>query len=149
MKKIIFLIVFSLIFIMGCNQSKISKTVKTKITKGDNYITLSIENLSKTEVVEIVWDKSRIGDSPCFLKGKYIDAGKSQLNDVLAPEQFGIYLIYPSDNVYYEETKYSYGQVIKKGGWEIRDIIYPIKFVLCLKIGDKEEFIMEEVSNEK
>lgn len=84
-----------------------------------------------------------------FFKRKYIDAGKPQLNEILAPNELKIISIYPSDNVYFDEGKLQdplFGGGRIGQGWKIKDINYPTKLVLCLKLGDKEEFIIKDIS---
>ena len=145
--KVLFLIVFILLIVSCGSEKNIKEIVNISTSSYSNYILLTIENKSEKDTLEIVWDKSKIGDSACFLKGKYIDAGKSQLNEILAPNELKIISIYPSDNVYFDEGESSIFTTEKVGrGWKIKDINYPTKFILCLKVGDKEEFIVEDFS---
>lgn len=145
--KVLFVVIFVLLFV-SCGKG-IKETVEISTSGYSNYVILTIMNKSKTDTVEIVWDKSKIGDSGCFLKGKYIDAGKPQLNEILAPNELKIISIYPSDNVYFDEGKLQdplFGGGRIGQGWKIKDINYPTKLVLCLKLGDKEEFIIKDIS---
>ena len=145
--KVLFLIVFTLLIVSCGSEKSIKEIVNISTSSYSNYISLTIKNKSEKDTIEIVWDKSKIGDSGCFLKGKYIDAGKPQLNEILAPNELKIISIYPSDNVYFDEGK-SFTFTTKRigQGWKIKDINYPIKFILCLKVGDKEEFIVKNIS---
>lgn len=145
--KVLFVIIFILLF-ASCSKD-IKETVEISTSAYSNYVMLTIMNKSEKDTIEIVWDKSKIGDSGCFLKGKYIDAGKPQLNEILAPNELKIISIYPSDNVYFDEGKLQdplFGGGRIGQGWKIKDINYPTKLVLCLKLGDKEEFIIKDIS---
>ena len=147
--KVLFLIVFTLLIVSCGSEKSIKEIVNISTSSYSNYISLTIKNKSEKDTIEIVWDKSKIGDSGCFLKGKYIDAGKPQLNEILAPNELKIISIYPSDNVYFDEGKLQ-NPLLGGGrtgqGWKIKDINYPTKLVLCLKLGDKEEFIIKDIS---
>ena len=142
--KVLFMVIFTLLFI-GCSKD-IKEIVAFSAFSQTNNVELTIKNKSKKDTIEIVWDKSKIGDSGCFLKGKYIDAGKPQLNEILAPNELKIISIYPSDNVYFDEVKLLFGVGRIGQGWKIKDINYPTKLVLCLKVGDKEDFIITDIS---
>ena len=147
--KVLFLIVFTLLIVSCGSEKSIKEIVNISTSSYSNYISLTIKNKSEKDTIEIVWDKSKIGDSGCFLKGKYIDAGKPQLNEILAPNELKIISIYPSDNVYFDEGKLQdplFGGGKIGQGWKIKDINYPTKLVLCLKLGDKEEFIIKDIS---
>lgn len=145
--KILFMVIFILLF-ASCGKD-IKETVDISTSTYSNHIMLTIINKSEKNTIEIVWDKSKIGDSGCFLKGKYIDAGKPQLNEILAPNELKIISIYPSDNVYFDEGELQ-NPLLGGGrtgqGWKIKDIYYPTKLVLCLKVEDKEEFIITDIS---
>jgi hypothetical protein len=145
--KILFMVIFILLF-ASCGKD-IKETVDISTSTYSNHIMLTIINKSEKDTIEIVWDKSKIGDSGCFLKGKYIDAGKPQLNEILAPNELKIISIYPSDNVYFDEGELQ-NPLLGGGrtgqGWKIKDIHYPTKLVLCLKVEDKEEFIITDIS---
>ncbi|MEX6475937.1 hypothetical protein AB6N30_03750 [Fusobacterium animalis] len=145
--KILFMVIFILLF-ASCGKD-IKETVDISTSTYSNHIMLTIINKSEKNTIEIVWDKSKIGDSGCFLKGKYIDAGKPQLNEILAPNELKIISIYPSDNVYFDEGELQ-NPLLGGGrtgqGWKIKDIHYPTKLVLCLKVEDKEEFIITDIS---
>ena len=143
--KVLFMVIFTLLFI-SCSKD-IKEIVKISTFSWTNNVELTIKNKSEKDTVEIVWDKSKIGDSGCFLKGKYIDAGKPQLNEILAPNELKIISIYPSDNVYFDEGELQlFGGGRIGQGWKIKDINYPTKLVLCLKVGDKEDFIITDIS---
>ena len=143
--KVLFMVIFTLLFI-SCSKD-IKEIVKISTFSWNNNVELTIKNKSEKDTVEIVWDKSKIGDSGCFLKGKYIDAGKPQLNEILAPNELKIISIYPSDNVYFDEGELQlFGGGRIGQGWKIKDINYPTKLVLCLKVGDKEDFIITDIS---
>ena len=145
--KVLFVVIFVLLFV-SCGKG-IKETVEISTSGYSNYVMLTIMNKSKTDTVEIVWDKSKIGDSGCFLKGKYIDAGKPQLNEILVPNEIKVISIYPSDNVYFDEGKLQdplFGRGRTGQGWKIKDIRYPVKLILCIKVGDKEDFIINEIS---
>ena len=145
--KVLFVVIFVLLFV-SCGKD-IKETVEISTSGYSNYVILTIMNKSKTDTVEIVWDKSKIGDSGCFLKGKYIDAGKPQLNEILVPNEIKVISIYPSDNVYFDEGKLQdpiFGGGRTGQGWKIKDIRYPVKLILCIKVGDKEDFIINEIS---
>lgn len=145
--KVLFMVIFTLLFI-SCSKD-IKEIVEISTSPYSNNVMLTIMNKSEKDTIEIVWDKSKIDDSGCFLKGKYIDAGKPQLNEILAPNELKIISIYPSDNVYFDEGKLQ-NPLLGGGrtgqGWKIKDIHYPTKLVLCLKIEDKEEFIITDIS---
>ncbi|WP_340221997.1 hypothetical protein LDK25_07005 [Fusobacterium nucleatum] len=145
--KVLFMVIFTLLFI-SCSKD-IKEIVEISTSPYSNNVMLTIMNKSEKDTIEIVWDKSKIGDSGCFLKGKYIDAGKPQLNEILAPNELKIISIYPSDNVYFDEGKIQ-NPLLGGGrtgqGWKIKDIHYPTKLVLCLKVEDKEEFIITDIS---
>ncbi|CAM2394382.1 hypothetical protein ACO1G0_05345 [Fusobacterium watanabei] len=145
--KVLFMVIFTLLFI-SCSKD-IKEIVEISTSPYSNNVMLTIMNKSEKDTIEIVWDKSKIGDSGCFLKGKYIDAGKPQLNEILAPNELKIISIYPSDNVYFDEGKLQ-NPLLGGGrtgqGWKIKDIHYPTKLVLCLKVEDKEEFIITDIS---
>ena len=145
--KVLFMVIFTLLFI-SCSKD-IKEIVEISTSPYSNNVMLTIMNKSEKDTIEIVWDKSKIGDSGCFLKGKYIDAGKPQLNEILAPNELKIISIYPSDNVYFDEGKLQ-NPLLGGGrtgqGWKIKDIHYPTKSVLCLKVEDKEEFIITDIS---
>ena len=145
--KVLFMVIFTLLFI-SCSKD-IKEIVEISTSPYSNNVILTIMNKSEKDTIEIVWDKSKIGDSGCFLKGKYIDAGKPQLNEILAPNELKIISIYPSDNVYFDEGKLQ-NPLLGGGrtgqGWKIKDIHYPTKLVLCLKVEDKEEFIITDIS---
>lgn len=147
--KVLFLIVFTLLIVSCGSEKSIKEIVNISTSSHSNYISLTIKNKSEKNTIEIIWDKSKIGDSGCFLKGKYIDAGKPQLNEILAPNELKIISIYPSDNVYFDEGKIQ-NPLLGGGrtgqGWKIKDIHYPTKLVLCLKVEDKEEFIITDIS---
>lgn len=143
MKKWILLLLASLSMIFaGCTTLKLDvKSVKTseaKLVKIEeviptiNSIIVTISNNSD-EVVEVVWDRSKINGASPFLKGKYIDAGKSQTNDIIAPKDKSTFTIYSSDDVGYA------------GGWYIDYLDYPAKLILCIKKGNSEEFIISEI----
>lgn len=139
------MVIFTLLFI-GCSKD-IKEIVAFSTYSWTNNVMLTIKNKFEKDTIEIVWDKSKIGDSGCFLKGKYIDAGKPQLNEILAHNELKTISIYPSDNVYFDEGELQlFGGGRIGQGWKIKDINYPTKLVLCLKLGDKEEFIVEEIS---
>ena len=143
--KVLFMVIFTLLFI-SCSKD-IKEIVKISTFSRTNNVELTIKNKSEKDTIEIVWDKSKIGDSGCFLKGKYIDAGKPQLNEILAPNELKIISIYPSDNVYFDEGEFQlFGGGRIGQGWKIKDIRYPVKLILCIKVGDKEEFIVEDIS---
>lgn len=145
--KVLFMVIFILLF-ASCSKD-IKETVEISTSAYSNYVMLTVMNKSEKDTIEIVWDKSKIGDSGCFLKGKYIDAGKPQLNEILAPNELKIISIYPSDNVYFDEGKLQdplFGGGRIGQGWKIKDIHYPTKLVLCLKVKDKEEFIITDIS---
>ena len=145
--KVLFVVIFVLLFV-SCSKG-IKETVEISTSGYSNYVILTIMNKSKTDTVEIVWDKSKIGDSGCFLKGKYIDAGKPQLNEILVPNEIKVISIHPSDNVYFDEGKLQdplFGGGRTGQGWKIKDIRYPVKLILCIKVGDKEDFIINEIS---
>ena len=145
--KVLFLIVFTLLIVSCGSEKSIKEIVNISTSSYSNYISLTIKNKSEKDTIEIVWDKSKISDSGCFLKGKYIDAGKPQLNEILAPNELKIISIYPSDNVYFDEGELQlFGGGRIGQGWKIKDINYPTKLVLCLKLGDKEEFIIKDIS---
>ena len=145
--KVLFMVIFTLLFI-SCSKD-IKEIVEISTSPYSNNVMLTIMNKSEKDTIEIVWDKSKIDDSGFFLKGKYIDAGKPQLNEILAPNELKIISIYPSDNVYFDEGKLQ-NPLLGGGrtgqGWKIKDIHYPTKLVLCLKIEDKEEFIITDIS---
>ena len=145
--KILFMVIFILLF-ASCGKD-IKETVDISTSTYSNHIMLTIINKSEKNTIEIVWDNSKIGDSGCFLKGKYIDAEKPQLNEILAPNELKIISIYPSDNVYFDEGELQ-NPLLGGGrtgqGWKIKDIHYPTKLVLCLKVEDKEEFIITDIS---
>jgi len=145
--KVLFMVIFTLLFI-SCSKD-IKEIVEISTSPYSNNVMLTIMNKSEKDTIEIVWDKSKIGDSGCFLKGKYIDAGKPQLNEILAPNEIKVISIYPSDNVYFDEGKLQ-NPLLGGGrtgqGWKIKDIHYPTKLVLCLKVEDKEEFIITDIS---
>ena len=143
--KVLFMVIFTLLFI-GCSKD-IKEIVAFSTYSWTNNVMLTIKNKSEKDTIEIVWDKSKIGDSGCFLKGKYIDAGKPQLNEILAPNELKTISIYPSDNVYFDEGELQlFGGGRIGQGWKIKDIRYPVKLILCIKVGDKEEFIVEDIS---
>ena len=71
--KVLFMVIFTLLFI-SCSKD-IKEIVEISTSPYSNNVMLTIMNKSEKDTIEIVWDKSKIGDSGCFLKGKYIDAG--------------------------------------------------------------------------
>lgn len=112
-----------------------SKLIKIeKIQPYMNSLFVKITNDSDS-VVEIVWDRSKINGAVPFLKGKYIDAGKSQPNDIIAPRDTTTFDIHSASKVEY----------VRGYGWYVGSLDYPVKLILCIKNANNEEFIISEI----
>lgn len=70
--KVLFLIVFTLLIVSCGSEKSIKEIVNISTSSYSNYISLTIKNKSEKDTIEIVWDKSKIGDSGCFLKGNIL-----------------------------------------------------------------------------
>lgn len=148
MKKILYAFILCLTtFTLGCTSTQLvaknSNIGKSEFLEIQN-IKPELENLNVTlvnntkEVTEIIWDRSKINGSTPFLRGKYIDAGKTQPNEVITPGETVTIDIYPSSNVYFSDF-----------GWSLTRLTYPAKLVMCIKQGAKEEFIISTIDAEE
>lgn len=140
MKKMLSLLFMGLLLLTGCSAYDLqvtkveipnSKFVEIKEINPQQYcIDVVIKNKTN-KTLEIVWDKSRVGDDYCFLRGRYIDAGKSQMNDIILPSQTKDFSIYPA-------SKIVWSQYI---GWYQVYADYPTSLILCIKKDNQEEFL--------
>lgn len=142
MKRFLLLLLSSILLFVGCSESadkSISEQVGFSASPKSNGIKIFVTNKSEKEYLEIVWDKSIINNSPCFISGgKYVDAGKSQLNTVIRPKGTYNVTVYPADNVYYSDYYRD---------WIISELKYPTNISIALKMGEKVEYISKDVNS--
>lgn len=139
MKKIISLFFMSLLFLTGC--TSVDERIKPRedvnlascYTSGCKFAevvgvtshmySVEVKVQNKTDKpVEIVWDRSKINEGPCFVKGYYTEIGKPQSNSVIPPRGIKTFDIVPADNAFFTEW-----------GWDYVRMAYPFKLLLCCK----------------